>query len=155
KTGKELQKIQEDDWRVRDVALSPDGKYALSADHNQTVRLWRMETGNEVRQYLKHTGGLETATFSANGRHVLFNGDNNRIAFICETETGEEVRRFTGHTEAILHAVYSPGECYIATAGNDGTVRLWNAETGTELQRYTLGTAVNTVAFTPDGNRLL
>jgi uncharacterized protein (TIGR03067 family) len=155
KTGKELQTIQAGDWRVRNVALSPDGKYALSADHNQTVRLWSTETGKEVRQYLKHAAGLETATFSADGRHVLFNGDNSRIAFICETESGKEVRRFTGHTEAILHAVYSPGEREIATAGKDGTVRLWNAETGTELQRFTYGTVVNTVAFTPDGDRLL
>ena len=30
-----------------------------------------------------------------------------------------------GHDDAVLHAAWSPNEMWIATAGKDGTVRIW------------------------------
>jgi hypothetical protein len=41
-TGKELQKFEGHDTRVLGVALSPDGRLAMSSDANYTVRIWRL-----------------------------------------------------------------------------------------------------------------
>jgi WD40 repeat protein len=61
-----------------------------------------------------------------------------------------------GHPGGIRHATFSPGERYIATAGTDRTVCLWDAATGMELRRFVGHTAeVDKVAFSPDGRLIV
>src|SRR5438128_2288007 len=41
--------------RVRAVAFSPDGRTALSASDDHTLRLWDIATGKEVRTFTGHS----------------------------------------------------------------------------------------------------
>ncbi len=61
----------------------------------------------------------------------------------------------TGHTEAILAAAYAPDGKTLASASEDGTVRLWDAASGRE--RFVLRAHTShpwDVAFSPDGKLL-
>ena len=50
---------------------------------------------------------------------------------------------------------FSPDGRRLASAGDDGTVRLWDPATGAELAALTgHDDPVNAVAFSPDGRRL-
>ena len=50
---------------------------------------------------------------------------------------------------------FSPGGRLLATAGDDGAVRLWDLATGTELCRVGgSGDPITGVAFSPDGRML-
>jgi WD40 repeat protein len=56
----------------------------------------------------------------------------------------------------VNRAVFSPNGTRILTAGDDGTVRLWNVETGASLHTiHANGKPVTSVAFSPDGGRFL
>ena len=68
--------------------------------------------------------------------------------------TGEEVAADkAGHQVAIAQIATAPGGL-IATAGDDHTVRLWDAAIGKERSRLQHGAWVRAVALSPDGCRL-
>jgi WD40 repeat protein len=66
-----------------------------------------------------------------------------------------EVRQFTGHTRSVTAVAFAPDGRRCVSASWDGTVRVWDTETGTLLQSYRGDPTPRSVAFSPDGRGLL
>ena len=49
---------------------------------------------------------------------------------------------------------FSPDGTRVVTGSEDGSARVFDATTGTELSRQDHGGTVNAVAFSPDGTRV-
>jgi RNA polymerase sigma factor (sigma-70 family) len=70
-------------------------------------------------------------------------------------DTRTPVRSLAGHTDRLTSVAYSPDGTSIATASWDGTARIWDAKTGTEVRRlaFPATKGYNTfgqIAFSPD-----
>jgi WD40 repeat protein len=66
------------------------------------------------------------------------------------------VRRFTGHTAAVHSVALSRHGRYALSGGADGTVRLWDAQTGQLVRPFDgTGGVIRSVAFSTDGKHAL
>jgi hypothetical protein len=71
--------------------------------------------------------------------------------------TSRALLTMNGHTLAVIAAEYNADGTRIATGGQDGIAKIWDATTGQEfltLQDTGLGNAVNMIAYSVDGTRL-
>jgi WD40 repeat protein len=59
-----------------------------------------------------------------------------------------------GHIDYVGSVAYSRDGHYLASASEDGTIKLWDPATGQVVRTLTTGTSVHAVAFHPDGTRL-
>jgi WD40 repeat protein len=74
-----------------------------------------------------------------------------------DLETGDEIRVFEGSRSNTFFnsPAFSPDGSLIATGENDGSVRLWDRDSGKVLRRYMGHEAtVHSVAFSDDGRKL-
>ena len=57
--------------RVSSVAVSADGRLALSASADRTVKVWDLTSGQELRTLAGHAGEVSSVAVSADGRLAL------------------------------------------------------------------------------------
>src|SRR5262249_37071196 len=77
-------------------------------------------------------------------------------ALLAALDACREERTLLGHTASVTDACFSPDGRRILTASEDGTARIWNADTGLSLRVFQGHTAgVGTARFSPDGQRVL
>ncbi len=75
---------------VNSVAFSPDGRYALSGSYDQTLKLWEVETGEEVRTFKGHSAPVYSVAFSPDSRYVL-SGSSDGTTRLWEVDSGDEL----------------------------------------------------------------
>ena len=139
---------------VFSVAFSPDGKTLASGSYDDTIRLWEVATGAEIRELTGHTGNVYGVAFSPDGR-ILASGSYDDTIRLWEVATGVEIRELAGHTGSVHGVAFSPDGRILASGSYDDTIRLWEVATGKEIKELTGHTgSVNGVAFSPDGKTL-
>ncbi len=150
---------------VLSVAFSPDGRLLCSGSEDRTIKLWKVETWQEIRTLKGHDGPVTGVAFSPDGKRIA-SGSADKTVRIWDVPTGQEVLILKGHTEAVHSVAFNPKARFdtnslefvteIASASADGTVKLWNTIKGKLLRtlRCFWRSKVNSVAFSPDGQRL-
>jgi WD40 repeat protein len=53
---------------VISVAFSPDGQMLASGSYDKTIKLWDVQSGQEVRTFRGHTDLVTSVAFSPDGR---------------------------------------------------------------------------------------
>ena len=137
---------------VLNVAISSDGKLALSAGRDKTIRLWDVAGGQQVRSFEGVTEEPWGVAFSPDGSRALSGGMDKAVR-LWDVTTGKETASFSGHTDGVFRVAFSPDGRWALSGGRDKTVRLWEVETRKQLRSFEgHESAVLAVAFSPDGH---
>src|SRR5262249_52545505 len=118
-TGGVIRRFAGDRFIVERIALSADGRIAVSAGTARGVSVWDVEMGKETQQLKGHSGPIRCLALSSDGRIALTGGgmallrngqpviENGRQIYddvgvrVWDTATGQELRRFPGHTNVL------------------------------------------------------
>jgi WD40 repeat protein/serine/threonine protein kinase len=154
-SGTEIRRFLGHTAGLTSVAVSPDGRTALSTSSDQTARLWDIESGKELHRLDRHNDVVWAGCFSADGKHVL-TGGRDGTGRLWEVASGREVLRLEPHPRCVHAVALSPDGQLALTGSCDNIVRVWSTQTGRQLRRFTGHTdQVHTVAFSPDGRQAL
>jgi WD40 repeat protein len=104
------------------LVLAANGRQVLSA--TDSLVLWDVETGNELRRFGKTTGMVWCLALSADGRRTLSAGDDH-VLRLWEVETGKELAALKGHTGIVLSVSFSADGRRALSCGQDETIRYW------------------------------
>jgi WD40 repeat protein len=151
-SGRLVRKLVAHEPGVRALAVSPNGKWALSCGHlDEPVRLWDLESSKEVMTFKKHTVAAMAAAFSSDGKRLLL-ADTDASVHLWDMDTGKELLQLSGHYGLIYTVAFTADGRRALTGGQDRTVRLWDLKTGKELHVYRGHTGlVTSVCALPDG----
>jgi WD40 repeat protein len=143
---------------VLHVALSGDGRLALSVQRDGTADLWDVATGRPS-PLLRTARGMTLldGEFSADGRRVIITGVDG-FATVIDVRARRPRVVYRGHQAgaAVVRAgAISPDGRWVATA-SARTVQVWDSRTGRTRMRLVGHTGpVSSVAFSPDGRRIV
>ena len=147
------------------LAFSPDGATLLSAGPENSLLLWDVAMG-EVRKTLSngHRTEIESVAYSPDGRIIASASADDNV-LLWDASSGRRLHQLSGVNPKAEEGLsftgsrsiaFSPDGQILAAGLSDGSVHLWDVNSGEEIGQPRLGHSarVFAVAFSPDGGIL-
>jgi WD40 repeat protein len=159
---------------ISDLAFHPNGRNLVSGSADHTLRVWDIEraielsalraapeTLEEIPEMLRfgsHPNVTQELAVLPDGVHLITAVRSQRglpTLRLWNLQTGEEIPRFPDCTVGILDFDLSPDGSRALTVNTDHTIRIWDVETGSLVNRLTAMGFVQTAGFFPGDDRVL
>jgi WD40 repeat protein/tRNA A-37 threonylcarbamoyl transferase component Bud32 len=140
---------------VHAIAISQDGQLIASGSSDNSIKLWKLHTGRNIRHFgrwfLGHSDSVWTVAISPDGQILASGGWDNTIK-LWFLNTGKNIRTINIHNSWVNSLAFSPNGKFLASASSDCSIKLTLVSTGDIINTFLGHTdAVLSVAFSPDG----
>ena len=135
---------------VKAVAVTPDGKHAISGSDDNTLKVWDIESGEELQRLEGHTRLINAVAVTPDGKRVISGSDDNTLK-VWDLKNGELLWTLKGHTDLVITVAVMPDSRSAISASHDHTLKVWDLKSGELLRTLKDDGTVHAVAVMPDG----
>jgi WD40 repeat protein len=142
------------------------GRVLATGSDDGTVRMWEVATGKQLTLPRVHGERVNCMAVRSDGALLATGGDDRMIKLwdLTPSPTDQSARRpnrdrtvrtLRGHADVVTAVAFLPGKGTLASAGEDGVIKLWDSDLGEEratLRGHPNGVAC--LAFSPEGQTL-
>jgi serine/threonine protein kinase len=145
--------------KIHKLAWSPDGKHIASSSLDETMHIWQALTGSSVLIQRVNSLQATSIAWSPDGKCIAATSglasDTIQIYDASSGQISTKYANYTDHEESIQALAWSPDGRYMASAGEDKTVQVWDVTTGRTIHTHR-GHSMNVtnVAWSPDSRRI-
>ncbi|EAU88129.2 F-box/WD repeat-containing protein pof1 [Coprinopsis cinerea okayama7 len=100
----------------------------ITGSYDRTVRVWNLETGQELFCLKGHTRAVRALQFD---EVKLITGSMDNTLKVWDWRRGKCIRTLTGHTEGVVCLNFDSN--VLASGSVDSTIRVWNMRSGTSF----------------------
>jgi len=86
-TGEQISHWEDENGRIRAMALSVDGKKIVSGSDDGVVRLWSIEIGRVIAEWTGHTSVVRSMCWNGDGERVLSGSQDGTSAAVVRSRT--------------------------------------------------------------------
>src|SRR5207302_314128 len=103
---------------VAGCAVSPDGRFIVSASYDSTLKVWDAATGAERFTLFSYTGAVMGCAVSPDGRFIVSACLDGTLK-VWDATTGAERFTLSGHRDAVMGCAVSPDGSFIVSSSHD------------------------------------
>ena len=155
-TGQEIARMEHPSY-VSAVAISSDGRFAVSGTPDGVAHVWNVAAEKEIATLI-HPGVhiIYALAFSHDGQYVASGTREDHGIHVWKVSTQEETARLV-QDDDVRSVAFSPDGRYVVAGSGDRRpdLRVWEITTEKEISRMAHGYSVDSVAFSPDGKYVI
>jgi len=138
---------------VPGVAVTADGRRAVSTSADKTLKVWDLETGLALGTLEGHSAYVLGVAVTADGKRAVSASEDKTLK-VWDLETARTLRTLTGHSASVSSVAVTRDGKRAVSASQDRTLKVWDLETGRKLRTLEGHSApVLGVAVMLDGKR--
>jgi len=156
KTGQELQQFNEQTIVISDVKFSPDGQTLASSAWDKTIYMRSVTDWKVIKILEKHTNAVMGIDYNKTGNVLVsFSGNNsvdeadNSLIF-WNVNDGSVITQIKHHKSGITKAFFDLDADRVFSSSNDGTVKITDYKSNSNVVTYVSIGAEDFMVYTPD-----
>ncbi len=148
------------DDAITDAEFSPDGRFAITASKDGSVRLWdRLGEASRPTSLRGHSRGVLDILVTPDSKFLFSAGENGKVLRweLGSSEVMSNYVSLPGHSTAVGHLAVSRDGQWLVSGSADGSVRVWNASSPVPKSRTFPGhdAPIRAVAINSNGSKVL
>lgn len=90
--------------------------------------IFNVDTLDPVHAFQISENKISSLVINKSGEWIAMGSDRLGQLFVWEWKSESYILKQQGHAITVDHLTYSPDGTYLATAGDDGKIKVWNTD---------------------------
>ncbi len=154
-TGIPLASIQTGVHAVTACAVAPSGRHWLAGSLDGCITLWDPVTRRKNGELFPHSRPITSIAVSPRGDCIASTSFDRTVALYRNPDEPSHDQTLKGHVDTVLGCAFSPDGQTLLSWSAEGSVKLWDVSSGTDLATLPVGQRITCAASSRDGLRVV